>query len=68
VSTNIRLVPAFREKDVDKYFILFECVGMTLKWPKEVWTLLLQCVLTGRAQEVYASLSPENSLEYEQMK
>ena len=33
-----------------------------------MWTLLLQCVLTGKAQEVYAALSPESSLDYEQVK
>lgn len=51
VSRNIRLVPPFNEKDVDKYFTLFERVALSLKWPKEMWTLLLQCVLVGRAQE-----------------
>lgn len=68
VRGNIRLVPVFREKDMDTYFILFERVATTLKWPQNVWTLLLQCVLIRRAQEVYAALSPENSLDYEKVK
>ena len=29
---------------------------------------MLQCVLTGKAQEVYAALSEEVSLDYEQVK
>ena len=49
---NIRLVPPFFEKEVDKYFNHFESVATTLNWPKEVWPLLLQCVFTGKAQEV----------------
>ena len=50
VCKNICLVPPFDERDVDKYFILFESGAFTLKWPKHVWTLLLQCVLSGKAQ------------------
>lgn len=53
VNRCIRLIPPFREKDVDKYFILFERVANTLKWPKNVWLLLLQCVFTGKAQEMH---------------
>lgn len=34
VSRNIRLVPPFNEKDVDKYFTMFERVALSLKWPK----------------------------------
>lgn len=34
-------------------FILFERVTSTLKWPKNVWTLLLLCVLSGKAQRIY---------------
>ena len=40
----------------------------TLKWPRDVWPLLLQCVLTGKAQEAYASLSPNDSLEYDKVR
>lgn len=64
VSKCIRLIPPFDEKDVDKYFILFERVANTLKWPRDVWPLLLQCVFIGKAQEAYASLSTELSLDY----
>ncbi|KAK7878602.1 hypothetical protein WMY93_030438 [Mugilogobius chulae] len=68
VSKNIRLVPQFNEKDVDKYFIMFERVAEALKWPKEVWTLLLQCALIGKAQEAYASLSAAESLDFDKVK
>ena len=68
VSRYICLVPVFREEDVDQYLIIFECIATTLKWPKHVWTLLLQCVLTGKAQKVYAALPSENSLDHEQVK
>merc|ERR1711893_12836 len=41
-TKHIRLVPRFAEKEVDKYFMHFEKIAKSLKWPKEVWTLLLQ--------------------------
>ena len=39
--------------EVDKYFLHFEKVATNLEWPKDVWTLLLQSVLVGKALEVY---------------
>lgn len=64
VGRNRRMVPPFCEKDVEKYFCHFERVAASLKWPENVWSLLLQCVITGKAQEVYASLSIEDSADY----
>jgi len=65
---HIKMVPPFSEKEVEKYFSHFERVATSLKWPKEVWTLLLQCVLTGKAQEVYLALSLEQSAVYDTVK
>ena len=64
-ARNIRLVPPFQEKEVDKYFAHFEKVADSLNWPKESWVLLLQSVLVGKAQEIYGSLSVEQSSDYE---
>ena len=66
VGRNIAVVPPFRESEVDSYFSAFERVAAALQWPKEVW--LLQCKLPGKAQEVVASLSIEDSLQYETVK
>ena len=68
VSRNVVLVPQFRETEVDAYFTAFERVATSLKWPKEVWSILLQCKLTGKAQEILAALSLEDSLCYETIK
>ena len=68
ISRNIRLVPPFHEKDIDKYFLHFEKVGEKCKWPRDVWTLLLQSVLVGKAQEAYSALSSEQSSDYETVK
>ena len=57
ISKQIRFIPPFQEKEVDKYFLHFEKVATSLEWPKDVWTLLLQSVLVGKAREVYSSVS-----------
>ena len=67
-ARNIRLVPPFQEKEADKYFAHFEKVADSLNWPKESWVLLLQSVLVGKAQEIYGSLSVEQSSNYEHVK
>ena len=53
---------------MEKYFSHFERVATSLRWPKEIWTVLVQCVLVGRAQDVYASLSAEQSTSYDEVK
>ena len=68
VGRNVGLVPQFREAEVDSYFSAFERVATSLRWPKEVWAILLQCRLTGKAQEVLSALSLEDCLSYEAIK
>ena len=67
-AMNIRLVPPFQEKEVDKYFAHFEKVADSLNWPKESWVLLLQSVLVGKVQQIYGSLSVEQSSNYDMFK
>ena len=67
VSKSIRLVPSFSE-DVDKYFLHFEKIATQCNWPKDVWTILLQSVLKGKAQEVYAALNVGDSADYDIVK
>uniref|UniRef100_A0A3B3T9V3 SCAN box domain-containing protein n=1 Tax=Paramormyrops kingsleyae TaxID=1676925 RepID=A0A3B3T9V3_9TELE len=68
VSHHIGLVPIFRESKVDAYFPIFECIATTLNWPRHLWSLLLQCKLVGKAQEVCLALSLEQSLDYDFLK
>ena len=63
-SKHIRLVPPFQDKEIDKYFAQFEKVADRLQWPSDMRTLLLQSVLTGKAQEVYSALPVEQSKDY----
>lgn len=53
ISIQIRLIPTFRETEVDSYFNAFECISATLHWPREIWPHLLRkgsrslcCVVT----------------------
>lgn len=68
VCKYIKLVPPFRESEVDAYFVAFERIAGKLRWPNDMWALLLQCSLTGKAQEICASLPIEQSLDYEVVK
>ena len=68
ISRALRLVPPFEETDVDSYFLLFEKVARNQKWPRGQWVALLQSVLRGKAQRVYAALSPERDGNYDQVK
>lgn len=68
VSKCITLVTPFRETEVDSYFNAFERIASSLNWPKDVWSLLLQCKLVGKAQEICSALSLEESLIYETVK
>lgn len=68
VTKYIKLVPPFQEPDVDKYFLHFEKVAESLKWPKEYWAMLLQSVLLGKAREIYTQLTVEQASSYDTVK
>lgn len=68
VGKNILLVPVFRELEVESYFGAFEQIVGALSWPREVWALLLQCKLCGKAQEACAFLSAADGLCCEKLK
>lgn len=67
-AKNIRKIPKFQEKSVDKYFPLFEKLAENLKWPQKVWLTMLQSVLTGKAAEVYSALGVTESSDYDHVK
>lgn len=68
MSKNILLVPPFRDTEVDSYFAAFERVASALRWPFDVWPLLLQCKMHGTAREAVAPLPLEDSLNYDLVK
>ena len=68
VANQVRLVPPFSEREVDNYFLAFEKTAVSLEWPKDKWTMLLQNKLTGKALATYAALSVEQISDYERVK
>lgn len=64
IVTNMRLIPKFDEKDVERFFLLFERVADARNWPDDDRTLMLQSVFTGKAQEAYSALSVEDAKHY----
>ncbi len=68
VANNVKLLPKFSETDVDTFFSLFERLADVMKWPDNEQTLLLQCVLTGKAQKAYSSLNVHDSQNYFKVK
>ena len=67
-SKYVKFVPPFIEKDVDKYFLLFEKVAKDLNWPLDKYTILLPSALKGKASEIYTALSPEQTSDYQFVK
>jgi hypothetical protein len=68
VAQQVRLVPKFNERDVEKYFLAFEKTATTLKWPKDQWTMLLQTALSGKALDAYSALPIANIADYDMVK
>ncbi len=56
-----------REFQVVSYFDAFELFATALHRPEDVWSILLLCKLTGKAQEPCSFLSVEDSLVYEKV-
>ena len=57
MGANLRLLLKFNERDPDTFYTLFECIADARGWQDVDQTLMLQCVLRGRAQEAYSALS-----------
>lgn len=67
-GSNLRFVPKFNERDPDTFFTLFERVATSRAWPDSEMVLLLQCVLTGKAQEAYSAVCAQENLTYQGVK
>ena len=62
------LMPVFSEDGVEGFFIQFEKIAKQAEWPATQWTMMVQAVLVGKAQLVYASLSESESSKYQVVK
>ena len=66
VAKDIRLVPKFSGKSIDKYFSQFAKIAENLNLPRCFWLTLIQSVLTDKAAEVLLSI--EDSADYTKIK
>ncbi|PIK62099.1 hypothetical protein BSL78_00982 [Apostichopus japonicus] len=68
VTKYLRLVPSFQEQEVEAFFNHFEKLANQMNWPSDKWTLLIQTSFTGKAQQIYSSLSLDECADYEHVK
>lgn len=68
LASNLRLLPKFNEHDPDVFFSLFETIAEEGNWPNAVRIVMLQTVITGKAQEAYAALPMEDRKDYDKVK
>ena len=68
VSKHVRMVPLFEGEEVEKYFLHFEKVAVSMDWPREKWAHLLQSKLTGKARDAYSALTIEEANQYDRVK
>ena len=68
VVGNLRLVPQFEERDPGAFFSLFERVANVRGWPEADHVVMLQSVLTGKAQELCSALGETDSQYYATVK
>ncbi|KAL1279304.1 hypothetical protein QQF64_025977 [Cirrhinus molitorella] len=68
LASNLRLLPKFNEHDPDVFFSLFETMSEERNWPVSIRVVMLQTVITGKAQEAYAALTMEDRKDYNKVK
>ena len=68
LNVALKLMPVFKESEVVDFFINFEKLAESLKWPNDVWVTLVQSKFFGKAQRIYASLSRDESSQYDEVK
>ncbi|XP_068209164.1 uncharacterized protein [Palaemon carinicauda] len=68
IGAALMLVPIFEASDVPEFFKAFERVTTRLVWPRELWTVLIQCRLVGKAIRVYNALKEGIAQDYTKVK
>ncbi|XP_068208508.1 uncharacterized protein [Palaemon carinicauda] len=68
LGAALKLVPVFDENNVPEFFKAFERVATRLSWPSEMWTVLIQCRLVGKAIRVYNALEEGIARDYYNVK
>ena len=68
ISSMLKFLPKFNDRDPDIFFSLFEGIAEERNWSDLERTLLLQTVLSGRARDAYVALSVTERKSYQSVK
>ena len=68
LSSMVRFLPKFNDRDPDIFFSLFEGIAEERGWNDAERTLLLQTVLPGRAQDAFVALPVTDRKCYQRVK
>lgn len=67
--SNLPSLPVYRDgEDISSYFIRFERIAKLLNIDESTYAVRLGSLLTGRAIEIYTSLSPDITANYDSLK
>ena len=63
-------LPKFDEAkdDIDTFIERFERFAASQEWPEDTWAASLSALLTGKGLDVYASMPPEQTNDYDALK
>ncbi|XP_068204874.1 uncharacterized protein [Palaemon carinicauda] len=68
IGGALKVVPISEESNIPEFFKAFERVATRLVWPREFWTVIIQCRLVGKALRVYHALEEGIALDYNKVK
>ena len=68
-SVNRPTLPTYKEdEDIATYLVRFERVAQMLQLEEQSYAVRIGCLLTGKAAELYTSLPPSTTQDYQQLK
>jgi hypothetical protein len=63
-----KMAPFDEKDDMDSYLFRFERYAELQNWPEDQWAIYLSALLRGRALDVYARLTADDSKDYKVLK
>jgi len=67
-SYKVKIEPYDDSQDIDAYLQHYERIATVYKWDKSVWAMRLATLLSGKARDVYLSLTPQDAGDYDSLK
>ena len=63
-----RSLPNWDDKEIDRFFSMFERVASDLEWPRRFWYVLVASKFKDRASEAYNALDSDSARDYDLVK